>query len=165
MPNRSIKSLLALVLGAIALPSFAAVNILACEPEWGALALALGGDKVNIYNATNAFQDPHHVQAKPSLLARARKNSRGGAAIHRRRLGEGEGPVRSVRRHGAAAFGGAQIAARETRKSLDELLRLGVQCSLSWRKRQCNNALPWRSRSVRCQRLPRLSMTRKPKSS
>ena len=37
----------------------------ACEPEWGALAQELGGDKVSIYNATNAFQDPHHVQAKP----------------------------------------------------------------------------------------------------
>jgi len=48
------------------------LNILACEPEWGSLAQELGGDKVSIYNATNAFQDPHHVQAKPSLLARAR---------------------------------------------------------------------------------------------
>ncbi|MCX7166063.1 MAG: zinc ABC transporter substrate-binding protein [Rhodocyclales bacterium] len=72
MLNESIKSLLAALLGAFALPSFAALNILACEPEWGALAQELGGDKVSIYNATNAFQDPHHVQAKPSLLARAR---------------------------------------------------------------------------------------------
>jgi zinc/manganese transport system substrate-binding protein len=72
MPNKSIKSLLAVALGACALPSFAALNILACEPEWGALAQELGGDKVSVFNATNAFQDPHHVQAKPSLLARAR---------------------------------------------------------------------------------------------
>ena len=72
MLNRSIKALLAAVLGALALPLFAALNILACEPEWGALARELGGDKVSIYDATNAFQDPHHVQAKPSLLARAR---------------------------------------------------------------------------------------------
>lgn len=72
MLNRSIKFLLALTLGASALPSCAALNILACEPEWGALAQELGGDKVSIYNATTAFQDPHHVQAKPSLLARAR---------------------------------------------------------------------------------------------
>ena len=68
----NIKTFLLAALGAFALPSFAAVNILACEPEWGALAQELGGDKVSIYNATNAFQDPHHVQAKPSLLARAR---------------------------------------------------------------------------------------------
>ncbi len=72
MLNESLKSLLAAALCACALPSFAALNILACEPEWGALASALGGDKVSVYNATNAFQDPHHVQAKPSLLARAR---------------------------------------------------------------------------------------------
>ncbi len=72
MLQRLIKPLLALALGACALPSCAALNILACEPEWGALAQELGGDKVSIYNATNAFQDPHHVQAKPSLLVKAR---------------------------------------------------------------------------------------------
>jgi len=33
----------------------------------------LAGDKVSIYTATNAFQDPHHVEARPSLLARARR--------------------------------------------------------------------------------------------
>lgn len=72
MLNRTIVTLLATVLCVFTLPSLAALNILACEPEWGALAQELGGDKVSIYNATNAFQDPHHVQAKPSLLARAR---------------------------------------------------------------------------------------------
>ena len=41
-------------------------------PEWGALAQELGGDKVKVYVATNALQDPHHVEAKPSLIARAR---------------------------------------------------------------------------------------------
>jgi zinc/manganese transport system substrate-binding protein len=51
----------------------AALDIFACEPEWGALAQELGGDRVSIYVATNALQDPHQVQAKPSLLARARR--------------------------------------------------------------------------------------------
>ena len=51
----------------------AALEIFACEPEWGALAQELGGDRVSIYVATNALQDPHQVQAKPSLLARARR--------------------------------------------------------------------------------------------
>ena len=72
MLKKSLTVLPALALALFALPSLAALNILACEPEWGALAQELGGDKVNVYNATNAFQDPHHVQAKPSLLARAR---------------------------------------------------------------------------------------------
>lgn len=53
-------------------PAQAALNVFACEPEWGALAQELGGDKVSIYNATQALQDVHHVQAKPSLIARMR---------------------------------------------------------------------------------------------
>jgi len=48
------------------------LNVFATVPEWGALAGELGGDKVKVYTATNALQDPHHVEAKPSLIARAR---------------------------------------------------------------------------------------------
>ncbi len=69
---RTIRQLFGAALAALCLPAFAALNILACEPEWGALARELGGDKVSVYDATNAFQDPHHIQAKPSLLAKAR---------------------------------------------------------------------------------------------
>ena len=72
MLDGPIKTFLGLALGILSLPSLAALNVLSCEPEWGALAQELGGDKVSVYNATNAFQDPHHVQAKPSLLAKAR---------------------------------------------------------------------------------------------
>jgi zinc/manganese transport system substrate-binding protein len=50
----------------------AAFNIFATVPEWGALSQELGGDKVRVYTATSPLQDPHHVQAKPSLIARAR---------------------------------------------------------------------------------------------
>lgn len=70
--NAYLKLLLALSLAAFALPVFAALNIFATVPEWGALAEELGGDKVKVYTATNALQDPHHVEAKPSLIARAR---------------------------------------------------------------------------------------------
>ncbi|MDB5880966.1 MAG: putative manganese transport system, periplasmic-binding protein [Ramlibacter sp.] len=59
-----------LVLAAV--PAQAALNVFACEPEWGALAKELGGDLVNVSVATNALQDPHQIQAKPSLIARAR---------------------------------------------------------------------------------------------
>jgi zinc/manganese transport system substrate-binding protein len=55
-----------------ALPANAALNIFACTPEWGALSKEIGGDKVNVYVATNALQDPHRVEARPSLIARAR---------------------------------------------------------------------------------------------
>ena len=66
---KTLAGMLAMVLAA---PALATVNIFATVPEWGALAEELGGDKVKIYTATNALQDPHHVEAKPSLIARAR---------------------------------------------------------------------------------------------
>ncbi|HEV8520750.1 MAG TPA: zinc ABC transporter substrate-binding protein [Burkholderiales bacterium] len=53
-------------------PAFAALNVFACTPEWGALAKELGGDKASVYVATSALQDPHRVEARPSLIARAR---------------------------------------------------------------------------------------------
>ena len=53
-------------------PASAQLKVLACEPEWGALTQELGGDKVSVYSATTALQDPHHIEAKPSLIARAR---------------------------------------------------------------------------------------------
>ena len=51
----------------------AALNVFACEPEWAALAQELGGDRLEIYSATTEMQDPHHIQARPSLIAKARK--------------------------------------------------------------------------------------------
>jgi zinc/manganese transport system substrate-binding protein len=66
------KGLMAVALAAIVSPAYAALNVFATLPEWGALAEELGGDKVKIYVATNALQDAHHIEAKPSLIARAR---------------------------------------------------------------------------------------------
>jgi len=51
----------------------AALNVFACEPEWAALTQQLAGDKASIYTATGALQDPHRVEARPSLIARARR--------------------------------------------------------------------------------------------
>ncbi len=64
--------LLLLLFAVVSVQANAALNILACEPEWGALAKELGGDKVNVYTAITALQDPHRVEARPSLIARAR---------------------------------------------------------------------------------------------
>lgn len=50
----------------------AALNVFACEPEWAALTQQLAGDKANIYTATSALQDPHRIEARPSLIAKAR---------------------------------------------------------------------------------------------
>ena len=71
--NRMISSIvLAAPLALQALPAHAALRVLACEPEWGALAQELGGKLVEVSVATSALQDPHQIQAKPSLVARAR---------------------------------------------------------------------------------------------
>jgi zinc/manganese transport system substrate-binding protein len=50
----------------------AGLKVFACEPEWGALAKEIGGAHVTVYTATTAMQDPHHIEARPSLIARAR---------------------------------------------------------------------------------------------
>lgn len=66
------RILFSVLLFAAASPALAALNIFACEPEWGALARELGAGKVNVYTATTALQDVHHIEARPSLIARAR---------------------------------------------------------------------------------------------
>jgi zinc/manganese transport system substrate-binding protein len=56
----------------VSFPAAAALNVFACEPEWAALAQELGGEKISAYSATTALQDPHRLEAKPSLIARIR---------------------------------------------------------------------------------------------
>jgi zinc/manganese transport system substrate-binding protein len=67
-----IAALLAAPLALLAAPAHAALRVFACEPEWGALAQELGGPLVDVTVATNALQDPHQIQARPSLIARMR---------------------------------------------------------------------------------------------
>lgn len=63
---------ISLLLAVFLLPAHAALNVFATVPEWGALAQEIGADKVKIYNATHGLQDPHRIEAKPSLIAQAR---------------------------------------------------------------------------------------------
>lgn len=58
---------------AAAPPAAASLDIFACEPEWASLAKELGGEAVTVFSATTALQDPHHIQARPSLIARVRR--------------------------------------------------------------------------------------------
>jgi len=51
----------------------ASLEVLACEPEWAALASEIGRDNVKVSSATNALQDPHHIQARPSLISKVRR--------------------------------------------------------------------------------------------
>jgi zinc/manganese transport system substrate-binding protein len=55
------------------LTSFADLRIFTCEPEWAFLAEELGRDKVKVSSATNALQDPHYIQARPSLISKVRR--------------------------------------------------------------------------------------------
>lgn len=54
-------------------PASAELRVFACEPEWSALAGEIGGDLVEASSATHALQDPHYVQARPSLISQVRK--------------------------------------------------------------------------------------------
>ncbi len=69
---KKILMFLSLNLLLISVPAHAALNVFACEPEWAALTQLLGGDKVSLYTATTALQDPHRIEARPSLIAKAR---------------------------------------------------------------------------------------------
>jgi zinc/manganese transport system substrate-binding protein len=71
MKSIFIKFILALA-SLAAFSAHAALNVFTTVPEWAALAGEIGGDKVAVYSATNALQDPHRVEARPSLIARAR---------------------------------------------------------------------------------------------
>ncbi len=71
--HRIMRIFAALAALALVTPATATLAVFATVPEWGALAQEIGGDKVSVYTATNALQDPHHVEAKPSLIARARR--------------------------------------------------------------------------------------------
>jgi zinc/manganese transport system substrate-binding protein len=57
----------------LAAPARAALEVFACEPEWGALTKELGAPHVEVYTATHALQDVHRIQPRPSLIARYRQ--------------------------------------------------------------------------------------------
>ena len=56
-----------------AAPARAGLNAFACEPEWAALLKELGGEQVDVVAATTALQDPHRIEARPSLIAKMRR--------------------------------------------------------------------------------------------
>lgn len=54
--------------GASATP---ALTVFACEPEWAALTRVLMPE-ARLHVATHAGQDPHHIEARPALIAQLR---------------------------------------------------------------------------------------------
>ena len=69
------KLILTLTLGLAFSTSVSAstLNIFTCEPEYAALAKELTPENTNIFSATTAMQDPHFIQARPSLIAKMRR--------------------------------------------------------------------------------------------
>jgi len=50
-----------------------ALNVFACEPEWGSLLKELAADTISVDVGTSALQDVHVIEAKPSLIAKVRR--------------------------------------------------------------------------------------------
>lgn len=67
------KLISVLLLCAMSVGANAEIRVFACEAEWAALADEIGGDLVDTFSATTALQDPHYIQARPSLIAKVRR--------------------------------------------------------------------------------------------
>lgn len=69
----SMSRIAAIIFGLVATSNASALNVFACEPEWGSLVSELAGARAETTVATTAFQDPHRLQARPSLIAAMRQ--------------------------------------------------------------------------------------------
>ena len=66
------RKLTVALLSLMAAAPASALDVFVCEPEWGSLVAEIAGTDAEITVATTAFQDPHSLQARPSLIAAAR---------------------------------------------------------------------------------------------
>ncbi|MDW1497984.1 metal ABC transporter solute-binding protein, Zn/Mn family [Vibrio sp. YT-19(2023)] len=98
-------SLVMMAAGAAIISSPAlALNIFVCEPEWKAFLESHAPD-ASIYSATTVKQDPHYVQARPSLIAKIRQADM--AMCSGAELEVGWLPMLQVRSSNAAVQNGA----------------------------------------------------------
>ena len=67
------KLFILILLLAVSPVSDAKLRVFACEPEWASLSEELGGPLLDVSSATHALQDPHYIQARPSLISRVRR--------------------------------------------------------------------------------------------
>lgn len=49
-----------------------ALTIFTCEPEWAALSQSLAPE-AKVFSATHVYQDPHYIEARPSLISKLAK--------------------------------------------------------------------------------------------
>ncbi|MBR2273695.1 MAG: zinc ABC transporter substrate-binding protein [Alphaproteobacteria bacterium] len=67
------KFIMFLMIAMLVTPNSFALNVFTCEPEWKSLTEEITKNTADVYSATNASQDVHYIQAKPSLMAKIRK--------------------------------------------------------------------------------------------
>ncbi len=67
---RTLSKWTLLLASAICAPA-SALTVFACEPEWAALTRVLM-PAATIHTATHSRQDPHHIEARPALIAQLR---------------------------------------------------------------------------------------------
>lgn len=75
MKSRRMLASIAFLILLSGLPAVASakLRVFACEPEWSALAEEIGGDLISAESATHALQDPHYIEARPSLISKVRR--------------------------------------------------------------------------------------------
>ncbi|MDO5058042.1 MAG: zinc ABC transporter substrate-binding protein [Lautropia sp.] len=74
-PQSTARLMAACVLSApllVSSPAHASLDVFACEPEWAALVHELL-PTARLHTATHDRQDPHHIEARPSLIAALRR--------------------------------------------------------------------------------------------
>lgn len=68
------KVLIALSLVIISNSALAKIKVFTCEPEWTSLVKEITKNKAFVYQAISGKQDPHKIQARPSLIAKVRNS-------------------------------------------------------------------------------------------
>jgi len=61
-----------LIVVGLSTPVYAKLNVVATLPWIGGLANELGKDKINVKVLVKPSQDPHYIEAKPSMILAAR---------------------------------------------------------------------------------------------
>ncbi len=67
---QSARFLLTVLTVSFTLTSHAKLNIVATTPDFGAIATAIGGDRIDLLVLAKPTEDPHFVDAKPSLIVK-----------------------------------------------------------------------------------------------
>ncbi len=71
--NATLRLVSVCMAAAVAANASAALKVVATTPEYGAIATAIGGDKITVATLAKPTEDPHFVDAKPSHIVTLNK--------------------------------------------------------------------------------------------